>query len=461
MRKILKLNDVSILNFVDLQKNFSPLDVYAQLPAFETFALVHCVPLVLQFAVDFDGEKIKKPAEYISKEFWYGIIKCRTFPQKCKSVKEGLNFFLEQKADEVVGIDRTYDYKEKWASINEKLGKVMSEINEELEVARIDEKIAFISKSVSLDKTPESLLKVLVLLAICELSEVDATKQSFKENRIEQVKEEGINNEISLFPYEKNAPLKASKTPYKFWYYGGNALENGGEISTVKIEAGACANSYYTVNIELYSDEDESLVQTLSLKPGESCYCNVVSGKIVKILPGISLSDDLCLIKRRNAVSDIKVLSKDSQEWVLNFENIACFSAGSKEQGFLLVQNGRIISNFYKPAEDYMTKLKLDMINKPVVEVKVTDNGYVILTQDGKVIFEKGGKAEAAVVSLDKYFGSSLKQPKSKDAYMQYALSDTQKSLALIDEKGFEKVYFNGAGKNFTIKPKEGIFTLI
>lgn len=71
MKEILKINGVPILNFIDLQREFSPLALYDNLSLFREFSKVHCLNLPILAKKD-DSEAC--PTEYFDKALWQSVL---------------------------------------------------------------------------------------------------------------------------------------------------------------------------------------------------------------------------------------------------------------------------------------------------------------------------------------------------------------------------------------------------
>ncbi|MCD7824135.1 MAG: hypothetical protein LUG86_09015 [Oscillospiraceae bacterium] len=384
MVKIFKLNGEGVLNFIDLRRRFSVWEIYKERSTFIEFAKVHCLPLPSlyhkpedldeQTAEDVDG---KVTLKYLDKQFWLDLLIT---------------------ADELSGFSDATSALEKFKDSELAFEKNTAMIAAEYSSLKLGSKLAHIKESGHFSDSENDIKTMLSLLAICEISEMDALEVSFEH---QEQSEEETEEEIRLISGSGGTLyLKTREKPYRFWYYSSDTLMEQDKIATMRIEARSGGNRYESVKLELYSDADGSLVQCFDLSEKEYRYCNVTAGRIIKFLPSVSISDDLALIRENYAKSEISVLSPDADKWTLN-EDFSCFAAGSGENGFIGVSYGRVNASYYRALKDYMSKLKLDMVMIPVVEVRIGENGYELLTEEGSVVTEKDPKAaKSRIVSL-------------------------------------------------------------
>ena len=156
MNKILRIDGLPILNFIDLQHHFNPIDIYNQLTVFMQFADIHCVSLPVQYINEKTGVKYK--AEYITKEFWLKLIS-RVNGIKTLSPKEAFDQIIESEKKNLLSLYHDLDYD---AEIEQGFAKETID-------ARIDYKLMAISQALE----NEGAKKVLMLLAICEIAEIN------------------------------------------------------------------------------------------------------------------------------------------------------------------------------------------------------------------------------------------------------------------------------------------------
>lgn len=431
----LRINGIPVLNVLDLKNLFSPLALYQELNTFEGFAAVHCVPLPLQLICQESG--LRYNAECLTKAFWHRLL-CRIdWPNETQF--ECLKSVLNQELDLL-------------AEGNQEERTVFANrLEKELTDAALAEKIDWIMASAETDTR-----QTMVLLAICELAEIDPRKTAISDWRRPETASSAPTEKPSvaeLFPYEGAAYLTAGSHVYKYWCYDSEKLKPGDTIQTVRLEARECDNQYAVVRIELYSEATGKCIQSLTLNSSEFRYCTVCGGRIVCFLPDISVSDDLCLSRSDYRNVDIQVRPRNGEAWTLNAEHVSCFSAGNKDTGFLLVQNGRVNTSFYKAAQDYITRLQLEMLMMPVVEVHVWEDGYELLLENGTTVTNLPSGSRDGVLTL----GSSLPLLTGHSGLREVALSQSGQSAAfLMAGSTKERVFFFGATEKFDVS-KNGV----
>lgn len=445
MKKLLKINGTPVLNFVDLQKTFSPTAIYEQLEIFDSFAAVHCVPLPVLLTDRESGNRYI--ARYLTKEFWHKILRSVQWPQAAGDIDACLDFFLRQEIEE--------------QSKGEDNSGIKEAVDREMEDAELHQKLCFIAQSAQVG---EDYRKAVLLLVISELAEKDARKveaggwkkpDSTGQDSQEQVSGDAHTAAIP-FTYEETAYLTAGSQVYRYWYHDRDVLSPGEKIRTVRIEAKGSSNQYADVRIELYNEETGQCVQKIVLQKGEYRYCNVAGGRVIKFLPAVSLSDDICLSRSDYGKSEIMVFPKNGESWILNAENVTCFSAGSKEKGFLLIKDGKVNFQFYKEAEDYFTRLQLEIIAMPVVEALVSRQGYELLLEDGSTVTntEKGVRKD--VLTLNDTGRYPLPAVTDLSDCREAVFSETRESLAILRSgKEKESIYFAGGNRKFRVQETE------
>lgn len=395
MRKMLRCGGSPILNFKDLQNRFSPLALYAQLGAFHDFAAVHCIPLPSQLIDRESGGRYN--VEYVTKQFWMQTLRRVEWPKKIETAEACLDFLLR---DLLPAEEEDEDAQ---------FRKVCRKgIEKEVSDARLYDKLRFIAGT----GAGNDHKKAVLLLAISELAEMDVLKTGAGDWEEPHTPETGVLPSAQraerrghagpiLFPYDGTAYLTASSQPYKYWYHDEDTLAPGAEIQTVKIMAKTGSNQYAAVQIELYSTNTKQCLDRITLKTGEYRYCTVSQGRIIKFLPCVSASNDLRLVRPECDKPEIQVLASDVEAWTLNVENVSCFSAGETEKGFLFIQDGRVNFQFFKGAEDFFTRLTLEMIQLPAMEISITREGYEILLSNGTTVAEDPARKREGVLTLD------------------------------------------------------------
>ena len=510
MMKTLRINGKSILNFLDLQSQFSPSELYQQLEVFEGFAAVHCVPLPLQLTGRESGKRYH--AEYLNKEFWHGLLRCVDWPegsnpwecacalmqrllrpleveqeealtaaqkeleQRQADAKQLVNGFnlLEAGREEALAVAREEleelqsDIKQQNQAIaqlqethQKEMAEALERLRNEQADAELENKLRFIERTAGVE---QDCRKAMLLLAVCELAEIDPRKttpddwrtpeeisRNYSGTPVETAGEDPI-----LFPYEQTAYL-ATGSQVKYWHHDSEALNPGAKIQTVRLEAKASENQYAVARIELYSEKTGRRIQSVVRNSGEFRYCTVSCGRIIRFLPAISISDDLCLFRPDYKSPAVQVRPKSGESWTLDAEHITCFSTGPKGAGFLLIQDGRVNTMFYKPAENYITRLQLEMLMLPAVEVRVCRKGYEILLDDGTTVSSLPDGNRSGVSTLF----PTLPEVRGLPDVQEVALSETGHSAAaLCGADTQERIWFDGADKAFQICEDGGTLIL-
>ena len=372
---MLRLNNTPIWNMTDLKREFNPIHLYNCREEFERFANVHCMVLSSKLA---NGSDEACDAYYLTKDFWREILKSE--PETEKEAKACLWEFLNKKIEEELG-----------DSQNEaQLNKLRNEIEKEISISKLDEKIEHIVKSIK--ATNE--FSVVHLLAICEISETDARDYEFdvpKENTSASLEDQ--QSDITTFDIcgcasnvIRTVKLKASKYPYKYYIYEKDSLNDTDFINTVKLEAITDINKYNHVTVEFYNS-NKSFVGKISIKPGEHRFVTIADGKLIRILPAISISNGCCVFRGGYSSDIVKI-----QKGILPPRAIAKFKPESfvalnEKNGVVLVCDGSVITNHCSVESDYRTRLILDttLVKLNVVEINNNGEAIKVLTTDGKV----------------------------------------------------------------------------
>ena len=374
---ILRINDHIILNIVDLQEHFSPWEIFEQREAFAVFAQVHCCPLTVWIKAD-NGST--DAARYLDKHFWFELLKQKQ-DRECESGRRPMELIREMQ-------DRMLD------------GEIQREEAEkrvqlEVQALCLEEKLEHICSSGDL----EDAETVVALLALCELAEIDARKQDFqrwltsaaveREQSLHQnAPDQGCLAEVMDFPETDRVVLWTRREPYRFRYHEAETLESG-TIRTVRLEASS--RSGQTLQIE-FCREDGSVARTLEMRAGEYRDCNVANHRLICVLPTLSISDTLCVARKDYASAEITIVPRDATPWTLNVDastakKISGFAAGDNaKEGFLYLRSGRLMKGFYKPNENYGIRQQLEMVEDRLVEVRLADGCYELLTEFGEII---------------------------------------------------------------------------
>lgn len=386
MRKIhiLKINGHAVLNFLDLQEHFSPWSLWEQRESYASFARIHSCPLKVWLVKENGAREVLR---YWNKAFWLKVLekdlRGEAFPEQ-PAAAACLNALAEQAFSEDIGKE-----------------DALQRMALEYRSQRLEEKLAHIVSSAGLGERAEDTKMAIVLLAICQLAEMDADKQDFQrwsqpepaapaEPREEKQPEAPAAEAAMAFPQADRVTLKARSQSYDYQYHEAQRL-TGKKIKTVRVEAVAGDRRETTVTIVLRR-QDGSAARTVRLEVGEYRDCTVCAGQVIGFLPTMSISRTLCIARKDYRSSDIRILPQNGSEWLLDMDaqtarKITCFSAGdNQKEGFLYIRNGKLTKIYYKLAEDYTTRQKLDMIDDRLVEVLLTEGGYRLLTEYGEVV---------------------------------------------------------------------------
>lgn len=477
MRNIFSINGTGILTLKDLQREFSPWDIYSTLADFVSFASIHSQPLPIKLSYKDDNGLTWEDATYFNKDFWITVLNVRNWSQEPNAVKL-MNMFIEEIAlvnsgakdlfakDKNIGID-TEKKKDKCIDYNKEKAAIITEY----EALCLEKKLQHIVKTARLNDSPQNSRISIVLLAICELSEVNALDYSF--SKIES--QETLSNDnpygtkdtkasaisankqateedshISEFPSINDISLLTRDIPYKYWYHSSNKLEPGEIIKTVCVRAKAGSNKYASVIIQLYDDVSNKCVHTLTLASNEYRYCNVAGGKIIKFLPTISMSPDTYLCRSDLTKSAISVCVEGATEWTLDENNIASFGVANNNDGFVLVQNSKLNTVFYKKADDYITKMMMSLIVDPVVEIQLTENGYKVLTSKGETFSNiPSYTPEQKIISLDDYSRYPIPQTNlsKSDEITEISLGHTRDCIMIRSKNSKKNIVFFRSGR--------------
>lgn len=498
MKRILKINETPLLNFISLKNEFLPLPLYNDISLFSEFSKIHCCgfPIILS---DNDGKKY--PAKYFNKNFWQsvietkewknesnnvfkvlktliqekfsedfydnnyinGIIKCndidkltdKDFRQKTlDEVKYLIDKFLSKifvqndkdNNEEIIDIfinkifirdnnktEENKDKKEAEDNIINKFTLGIVELKKEYVDSKIKDKILFIQENANSKDDPR---KTLLLLAICELSEINVLKT---EPAIWKPSNNSLNEQNELkdtspadFPYINNLSVLCGNHTYRYWYYDDDKLNANEKIRTVKIEAKKNGTSN-SASIEIYSEKQNRCIQNIKLNAGDFLYVNAAGNRIIKVLPKVFISDDTCIIKNRDILN---IIPENHEDYTTSCKNVSSVAVDLYNNGFLMVANGKILSHFCKSIlSDYMTKLKISSIIKPVVELRTIDLGFEILLEDGTVLYSNFDNKKTGVISL----GDRAVPP---EGYVEYAESYSKESKIQISKDNSKEIWF-------------------
>ncbi len=395
MSRFIRIDDKSILNFYELQKNFEPLALMENLDEFKSFAAVHCIPLPLYYT---DNDNERQKAEHITKEFMNFLLNLESVPQT-ESAWDYLYSLLISRCEVISGVkneDGSYVF-ENWQDEKQWKDEYLR-MEEEIAFFKLREKLDHIIASGKLTNSIKDELKSIILLAICEMSEVDARKYSFKGacEFSDKMKNE---NPILPFTYTHTVNFETRSMPYRFKYHDEDVLSAEKTIHTVRINAIAGRNKYETVKIELYSDNGE-IIQQIKLNNGEYRHCNVSNEKVIKFLPTISAGREGYMVRESYDSSEITIIT-DEKDPITFMESrkrdISSFNFLNTNSGF-----SYIIDNKLRLDEKTSSYPELNYI-KNVVEAVLIDDGYILLNKYGITNSNKNEFDGIKTVSLDKY----------------------------------------------------------
>ena len=371
MKSRLKLNNVPIWNLLDLQKAFSPLDIYRQLPEYIRFAKVHSCFLV-NFLEDPEGNRYE--AEHLTKDFWLDILTYSQWPEAANP-QECLQFFLNER----------YAFLAEGISDKEDLQEIHLAGKQEAADAQIQAKLTHICTDGNLEKDSRQAVS---LLAICQLAELDARNYSFAP-QVTSAQEICHDAPPRLVPEKAQVDLIADGTVYRFFYHDEDQLQPNTQIRTVLFNAISGNNRYERVVIELYSSRQDRCLQTITLQGGQSRRCNVAAGKIIRFLPDIRIENG-CSLYRAQLSSQTLTHKTETGTEEIPLTNLTDFLPVDAESGYLLVRDGRLNMGKCKALSDRKTELMLTATRAALDALNVVEIGWVgqtvkILTDDGNV----------------------------------------------------------------------------
>lgn len=437
---MLRINNHIVLNFVDLQEWFSPWEVYEQRESYVGFAQVHCCPLTTWVK----GENgTADAARYLDKIFWLELLRQHSGTRDSEAFPDAMTVIRRQ-LEQLLGSELQKE---------EANHRILLETN----AMCIEEKLAYIHTSAQL--TEEETVIAAEHLALCELAEIDARKQDFSrwapsrksrnqdtchgssetetlpEKRADAQPEPG---DIADFPAVDKLVLKTRREAYRYWYHESDTLESG-TIKTVRVEASV--RSGQELRIELYR-ADGSIARTVDMIAGEYRDLNIAGNKVICVLPTLSISDTLCVARKDYASTEITIIPKNAPEWSLNVDpstarKISSFAAGDNtKDGFLYLRSGKLMKGFYKPNENYSIRQQLEMVEDRLVEVRITDGYYELLTECGEIISNNpkrtGLKSRVSLYSRDTSQSPAFRETVCSDSGMSTAVHEKENDLCTV-----------------------------
>lgn len=455
---MLKLNNKPILNALDLQTHFAPWEVLRQLDEVVSFARVHCQRLATVLKDEkgpFSGSAKPNALGYygascINKTFWLAIAEAGRKASDWKYADAGVKACMDD-------ILKEHFYKNSPTEAQEKL------LLQEYSDAKVDEKLQHIISSGQFTDSAGDVRTVVLLLALCELAEADVLKQSFRRWEAEPAAPgrrpaedhsaspgpcQHAGAGIELLPDAPVLRLETRGAPYLFHYYEQDVLETGAVIQVVRLEACMGPDKFKKLQIHLIHSGTGEPAFSVSLAVGEYRDCLAVNGRIVKFLPTMAVSRNL-FVARRPDTNRFEVVPFGAHSWTIDMapgdvRAITCVAAGDeREQGFLFVSGGKVITNFYKPCEDYSVRMEMQMIFDTIVEAQIEPEGYCLLTNTGRVISDIPARnGRERVVSLSPFGRRETVHIKNKENIREIVMDKGQKSLAVRDRSGRIDVIF-------------------
>ncbi|MBR0220963.1 MAG: hypothetical protein IJQ63_04240 [Synergistaceae bacterium] len=428
---LIKISGEPVFNLFDLKKNFSPRELLLNLEKFINFAVLHCLPLVSHLVCRKHPQEIYV-AKYLTKDFWFEIIK-QPQAQAKKSAQEFLKNVLK-------------DNYESWS--------------EELQDADILNKLEFIAQN-NKANYPESFI-LLAIAELCEVNAMETDKTLWADIELAS-KDQSKINAINYFDATQSVQeLRAREQPYRFFYHESDRLpDQNSLIKTVCVRAlSNNLNKNLNVSIELYN-RHSVLEQSLSLMPGEFRYCNVYEGKIIKFLPCVSISHDICIARKDYASDEITIFNKlNTVVNTLNLQNVSSVAAGNNEQGVLLVKDARADLRYFRLANP-SDQNYLNMQRLKVVEAAFVNDECQILFENGVVLSKAGHefkKVKDGAAFLTRSFTPVIGNNEAAQHYTETAVSESGRSAAVLSRKNL-LTFFPGS-KGFYIRRRRNNFVI-
>lgn len=451
---MLKLNNQIILNAWDFQKYFSPWDAFRQLDEVIAFAQVHCKKLtvVLTEKEDPKGDTSKTSlvtlygAKYLTKQFWIEVVEEGTVPSQWEHSSESAEACFQ----DII--------KTKFGESNS--SKLPEALLQEVTDAGINDKLQHIISEGKLTGA-QDIRTAVILLALCELAGKDVFAESFrrweeesaehqKENTVSASQNEKLQAQdvppsdkqkiqAEYLPEVEVLRLETRGRPYSFYYYEQEKLEEGHTIRTVRVEAVMGRDKSRNLKIQLVHPKTNQVVLSAYLNAGEFRDCNTVGGKIVKLLPTMAISKNLC-VARRQGSGQFEVLPFSSDLWTIDMDpetarSVTCIAAGDEQkQGFLLVSKGHVITSFFRPCEDFFVRMEMQMITDRILEARIEPDGYCLLTSNGDVISDipqwRGKKNVISLSDAGRYPDFKIE---NMDQPAEVVMNESHDSLAVRD----------------------------
>ncbi|MBR6777617.1 MAG: hypothetical protein IKM27_07710 [Clostridia bacterium] len=441
---MLRLNGVALWNLTDLKREFSPVELYEKRSEFLLFARVHCMVLSSRL-IDSDNDTYE--AYYLTKAFWYGVLNdCDKY---CSDNSESE---LWRHLEKSIG-DKYSDA--------EAVEGIKTEIEKELSDAEIHEKLAYVEEQLKALELKET--SAVCVLAICEISEIDARSCDYKSTAKNADDAPCVQEGISCLDSDMldgaeilSVSFKASKQAFRYRKYDSASLSSGSRISTVCIEALQGVNKYDNVMLELYNGDDK-LESTVTLRPGEHRYVTVADGRIIDFLPAVNIEDGLCVYRKGYGSKNTVISAKNKQDRTVAKHEPSAFVSLGQNNGALFVCGGKLITEYCTVETDYRTRLMLEMILSELKVIEMINSGQnvKVLTEEGKVysiLARNGDRYSWSRISLKapekdgciSLLGEKHKclDPTSNGDAIEKAISSDNRQSALLMRNGECRISF-------------------
>ncbi len=441
MPVILSINSTPILNFTELQREFSPTELYKNAEVFCAFSQVHCLQYLSKMT---DSEGFRFDTVIFRKDVWQSVLeevtlngdKSNTYPFEV--LEEMLiKRFCEHAVDDTAVthlINSADETRNKSITVAD--DAFVNLVREIREFHQKNGKTQDATGSADIEKTAKGILRAQLRLfvheMICHNNRISlpqwCTVQEKKLQLFEQeyryfeitskiafLKEKCKNDadkakrivsilaicelaEVSPqsawtddapdekasqtvtptdFDYQRDVSLPCSRLPKRYLVCSDACPQGDFKIYTVKLTARP-SDDAHKLTLEFFSEGEQKLIQRVELSAGDSVYINAVNNRVAKVLPEIYTSDDMCLIRRGD---DLWVYSAQQAAWNAAPHGACLAATGNSNQGFLVLSDGRVRAH----GAGYTTEAKVQML-RDAVDMKKANRGFDILQSDGTVV---------------------------------------------------------------------------
>lgn len=405
---MLELMGTIALNYLDLQRNFSLLDICRQQEAFFRFAKVHCLPVKSRcwarktalengygeakplffgaYCQD-EANRCYRPAQYLTKDFWLWLFGVSMDGREADDLWEDIRKSCPKNWVAIVWelMRRSPEFLNAGA---EKLEKLEKEFPEEWYDSWLDEQAAGVTSFLQ-KKEARDARQFCMLLAAVQLAEQDAARITVQEDR-----EEPLQDQVLPFVGQDGAARLEAGKAYRLTLYGTDDLPSGTEIRTVQISVEMAKNAYLTAQIHLCSEEGEPVGPPVTLEQGVALYCTMADDRLVGFLPVVSRlprralgradARDWSLYRTAGSGTLIKVIPGGDGRRISSF----ALDPSDPATSFLYLEDGKLCTDCYeKYQDDYALKAELLAIKYlRYAEVGFTEKGcYLLLDVNGSI----------------------------------------------------------------------------